>query len=123
MQKDFFSIEVLVENLKKEKQQDSQQRSRLNAEYENIQAYLANEPEKRFMADCIKRMKHRAWVIKGMLDRGFKQSDLEQIVNQYERIGMEPSPNYLCAQLYKFGTKPDDLCRALDNCSKIKKDQ
>ena len=57
-------------------------------------------------------MKKRLWVIRGILEHGFEQADLENAAEEYELLGITPD-GYLCASLYRFDRLPEDLLLAI----------
>ena len=47
---------------------------------------MADGAQYRFSAESIKRLKQRLWVLKGVLEPGFKEEVLEAVAQRYEKI-------------------------------------
>lgn len=57
-------------------------------------------------------MQKRIWVLRGMLVFGFEQSNLEEVAEKYERLGLNLD-GYMCPQLYKFNHMPNELGKVI----------
>ena len=87
-------------------------RAKLTYELNQLNSFFSDEQQSRFSLECIQRMQKRIWVLKGMLKFGFKQSNLEEVAEKYERLGLDLD-GYMCPQLYKFNHMPDALGKVI----------